>query len=72
MIMTIPNPSCRKSLASAIAEVLSPAQMTAAREMILAEAPGRPSPTPKEILYWMRVNMPMATRRVEEILHPNG
>ena len=60
--------SRRKRLASALAQVLSPAQMTAARELMRAEAPGRLSPRPEEILYWMRVNMPLATLRVEGIL----
>ncbi len=58
----------RRRLASALAQVLSPAQLTAAREMMRAEAPGRCPPRPEEILYWMRVNMPLATLRVEGIL----
>ena len=60
--------SRRKRLASALARVLAPAQLNAARELVLAETPGRPAPRPEEILYWMRVNMPLATRRVEGIL----
>ena len=60
--------SRRKQLASALAQVLHPVQMTAARELMLAEAPKRLSPQPEEILYWMRVNMPIATLRVEKIL----
>ena len=36
-------------------------QMTAARELMRTEAPERRSPRPEEILYWMRVNMPLAT-----------
>jgi hypothetical protein len=62
--------SRRKQLSSALAQVLTPAQMTAAREFMLAEKPVRRSPQPEEMLYWMRVNMPMATRRVEGILFP--
>ena len=62
--------SRRKQLTSALAQVLAPAQLTAARELLLAEAPGRVRPQPEEILYWMRVNMPLATRRVEKILFP--
>jgi hypothetical protein len=58
----------RKQLASALAQVLAPVQMSAARELMLAESPERPSPRPEEILYWMRVNMPLATSRVERIL----
>jgi len=63
------NASRRKALASALSRVLHPAQLTAAREMILAEEPGRAAPSPEELLFWMRVNMPAATARVEELLH---
>lgn len=62
--------SRRKLLASALSRVLHPVQLTAARELMRAEAPARLSPQPEEILYWMRVNMPQATLRVEAILHP--
>ena len=61
------NASRRKLLASALSQVLQPGQLTAARELILAEAPGRLAPQPEEILYWMRINMPQATHRVEGI-----
>lgn len=61
------NASRRKLLAAALSQVLHPVQLTAARELMLAEAPGRLSPQPEEILYWMRINMPQATRRVEGI-----
>jgi hypothetical protein len=67
--MTTPNASRSKILAVALDAVLTPVQMTAAREFILAEVPGRTAPSPEEILYWMRVNMPLATRRVEDILY---
>lgn len=58
----------RRLLASALAQVLHPAQLTAARELMLAESSRRLPPQPEEILYWMRVNMPQATSRVEKIL----
>lgn len=67
--MTMNANSSRKALTAALYEVLSPAQLTAAREMILAENPGRAAPQAEDILYWMRVNMPNATERVEDILH---
>jgi hypothetical protein len=51
-----------------LAQALTPEQMNAARECMLAETPGRLAPRPEEILYWMRLNMPLATRRVEGIL----
>ena len=63
--------SRRKALACALSQAVTPAQLTAARELMQAEAPGRPSPQPEEILYWMRLNMPVATRRVEDILLSN-
>ena len=63
------SPARRKLLASALARVLHPVQLTAARELMLAEAPGRLAPQPEEVLYWMRLNMPLATQRVEGILH---
>jgi hypothetical protein len=71
MTMLPSSPSRRKILASALAQVLAPAQLTAARELMRAEAPGRLAPQPEEILYWMRVNMPQATRRVEGIIFPH-
>jgi hypothetical protein len=58
----------RKQLAAALSQVLAPAQLTAARELMRAESPRRCEPQPEEILYWMRVNMPLATSRVERII----
>jgi hypothetical protein len=69
--MTTPSVSRRKALAAALDRVLAPAQMTAARELMAAENPGRATSQPEDVLYWMRVNMPGATRRVENILHCN-
>jgi hypothetical protein len=66
-----PRSSRRKALSAALDRVLAPSQLTAARELLRAENPGRPAPRPEDILYWMRVNMPGATRRVESILGCN-
>lgn len=63
------SPTRRKALVAALQVVLHPAQLTAARECIMAEEPGRATPSPEEILFWMRLNMPGATARVEELLH---
>jgi hypothetical protein len=63
------SPTRRKALVAALQVVLHPAQLTAARECIMAEEPGRGMPSPEEILFWMRLNMPGATARVEELLH---
>ncbi|MBI4061294.1 MAG: hypothetical protein HY403_07670 [Elusimicrobia bacterium] len=62
--------SRRKLAASAIARVLSPAQMTMARQLMAAEKSGRPAPQPEEILFWLRLNMPGAAERIDAILHP--
>ena len=74
MTETMPSPIAvfsaprRKQLAAALSQVLAPAQLTAARELMRSDRPRRPEPKPEEILYWMRVNMPLATSRVERIL----
>ncbi|HXT01613.1 MAG TPA: hypothetical protein VN915_13135 [Elusimicrobiota bacterium] len=74
MTDTMPSPIAhfsaprRKQLAAALSRVLAPAQMTAARELMRAERPERREPQPEEILFWMRVNMPVATSRVERII----
>ena len=62
------SPARRKQLAAALSRVLAPAQMTAARELMRSERPCRRDPQPEEILFWMRVNMPVATSRVERII----
>lgn len=68
ILMTTPSYS-RKALSVALSRVLAPAQLTAAREMIMAADPSRAIVTPEDILYWMRVNMPRATEQVEELLN---
>lgn len=60
----------RKALQSAIIQVLSPAQLTMVRELVSAEDPEHAEPVVDDILYWMRLNMPVAAQQVEEILHP--
>lgn len=54
----------RKSLTTAITTVVSPSQLTMVHELMAAEKPGRPAPQPEEILFWMRLNMPMAATQV--------
>lgn len=66
-LMTM-TPSRRKTLAKAIASVLSPAQLTMVHELLAAERPGRPAPQVEEILFWMRLNMPTAAARVDELV----
>ncbi len=62
--------SRRKIVASAITQVLSPAQMTMAHQLLAAERPGRPAPQPEEVLFWLRLNMPVAAEKIDAILHP--
>ncbi|MBI3554566.1 MAG: hypothetical protein HY077_18895 [Elusimicrobia bacterium] len=60
----------RKALHSAIIQVLTPAQLTMVSELVCAEDPDHAEPVVDDILYWMRLNMPMAARQVEDVLHP--
>ncbi len=62
--------SRRKLVASVLAQVLSPAQLTMAHQLMAAEKPGRPAPQPEEVLFWVRLNMPVAAERIDAILHP--
>lgn len=63
--------SRRKIVAQAIASVVSPAQMTMAHQLMAAEKPGRPAPQPEEVLFWLRLNMPVAAEKIDAILHPH-
>lgn len=62
--------SRRKIVAQAITSVITPAQMTMAHQLMSAEKPGRPAPMPEEILFWLRLNMPVAAGQIDAILHP--
>lgn len=62
--------SRRKLVSSVISQVVSPCQLTMAHELMAAEKPGRPAPTPEELLFWLRLNMPVAAERIDAILHP--
>lgn len=62
--------SRRKIVAQAISSILSPAQMTMAHQLMAAEKPGRPAPMPEEVLFWLRLNMPVAAEKIDAILHP--
>ena len=55
-------------LASVIAQVLTPCQLTMVRELDAAGETGKPAP--EELLFWMRLNMPVAAERIETILYP--
>jgi hypothetical protein len=61
--------SRRRGLESAINQVLPPRQRAAVREMCSAEA-GRPC-SPLDVVSWMRVNMPVAADRVDDVLFPH-
>ena len=60
--------SHREVLAGVIARVLTPVQLTMVRELVAAGKPGRPAP--EELLFWMRLNMPIAAQKIEAILYP--
>jgi len=62
--------SRRKIVASVIAQVISPSQTTMALQLMAAEKPGRPAPQPEELLFWLRLNMPVAAGQIDAILHP--
>lgn len=63
--------SRRKLVAQTIAQVISPAQLTMAHQLMAAEKPGRPAPQPEELLFWIRLNMPVAAEKIDAILHPH-
>lgn len=69
MTMSPLDASRRKLLASIIRQVLSPAQLTMVHELLAAERPGRPAPQAEDIMFWMRLNMPVASDRIDELLH---
>lgn len=55
----------QKVLGSVIAQVLSPEQLSRARELSRAK-----KPQSQQLLRWMRFNMPVAAQQVEDILYP--
>ena len=59
----------RKAVLAAINRVLGKAQRATVRELVSAEM-GAKRATPLQILSWMRVNMPAAADRVDDVLHP--
>lgn len=65
------DPARRRLLAAALAQILSPAQLTMARELVRAASADAREPRPEDVLYWIRLNMPVAASRLEDVLHPN-
>ena len=65
------DPFRRRLLAAALEQILTPAQLTVARELQQAATPGSTEPRPEDVLYWIRLNMPVAASKLEHILHPN-
>jgi len=61
--------SRRKLVSAVIAQVLTPCQITMAHELMAAENPGMPNP--EDLLFWVRLNMPVAAARIDAILHPD-
>jgi len=60
----------RKMLATVIGQALTPDQLTMAHNLMAGEKPGRPAPRAEDLLFWLRLNMPSAAERVDELLHP--
>lgn len=59
----------RRAVASALNRVLPRAQHVAVREIVLAETGARRA-SPSQVLSWMRVNMPSAALRVDDVMFP--
>jgi hypothetical protein len=62
--------SRRKLVSAVIAQVLTPCQITMAHELIAAEYPTM-DPQPEDLLFWLRLNMPVAAASIDAILHPD-
>lgn len=60
----------RKALEAAFLQVLTPSQRTMVRELVRAENRAKEEPRPEQLLYWIRLNMPGASSRIEHVLHP--
>jgi hypothetical protein len=60
----------RKAVAAAIARVLTLPELTMVHQCWAAENPGSSAPTPAQVLYWVRLNMPQAAERIEAVLYP--
>jgi hypothetical protein len=61
--------SRRKLVSAVIAQVLTPCQITMAHQLIEAEHPGMVV-MPEDLLFWLRLNMPVAAESIDAILHP--
>ena len=59
----------RRNVASAVAVVLGRVQHSAVRELVSAEKGSRHA-SAHDLLSWMRVNMPSAADRVDDVLFP--
>ena len=72
MITTLEAPThTRKSkaLACAIERVLTAHQLVMVREFMLAENPRNVKPTPEQVMFFLRLNMPIAAGRIWDIVH---
>lgn len=64
------TPVHRKAIAAAISRCLTPPELTMVHQFWAAERPGKPAPTPEQVLRWIRLNMPAAAYRVDRVLYP--
>ena len=60
----------RKAVACAITRVLTLPELTMVHNCWAAENPGKPAPSPDDVLMWVRLNMPSASERLDDALYP--
>ncbi|MCX5789395.1 MAG: hypothetical protein NTX64_12940 [Elusimicrobia bacterium] len=60
----------RRLLETALERFLTPAQTSMVREFARAENPTPADPQAEDMLYWIRLNMPVAACRIDGWLHP--
>ena len=58
-----------KALACAIDRVLTTHQLVMVREFMLAENPSNQKPTPEQVMFFLRLNMPLAAGKIWDIVH---
>lgn len=57
------------NLKRSLNQVLSPRRLAEVRELAAGDCSCEPRPT--DVLHWMRLNMPLAAQRVEELACPS-
>ncbi len=57
-------------LERSLTQVLTPRRLAEVRELVEGDCACEPRPL--DVLHWMRLNMPLAAQRVEELVSPAG